>query len=450
MRIELEHPKFSGVELRGGTLVVHSMQGGSRVLRENVQDAAVVTVGGELRIAAFVSADYAWFFKGEEELHSERVELGQPYGGGGRLIGDGAGRSHLFYFVRQPPGSSCVLRHLQYTGTWSNPQTVSANVFGETWGYSVSWHSDNYLHLAYLAHKDRGLLYRVYDLEHGLWSGAVTFSDAVCAYPQFLPVESLYLLWLEEGDQTMLKVRAKSEKWSAPIALSTGQQHAGLVGFACSSGQWSVVWSEGSALYQVPLGLWDQRSTAAREDFDYIWRVHQGLTIPMYQAKESQKEEVPEVPPPEETAQEQSQTQAQEQALPPRAEDEQLLAQFWEAEKVRRQREAEQAQAQAAFMEQAFRVLKEWDEVRDEIRRWRRDWRAVEQVDLSPFTARLERVERRYLSLKQAQEQVRTQGEASLAQLEREVLRLRSRVEDLEKQQKTKARPFWQRVLGRA
>jgi len=158
---------------------------------------------------------------------------------------------------------------------------------------------------------------------------------------------------------------------------------------------------------------------------------------------------VPEVPP-EETAQEQSQTQAQEQALPPRAEDEQLLAQFWEAEKVRRQREAEQAQAQAAFMEQAFRVLKEWDEVRDEIRRWRRDWRAVEQVDLSPFTARLERVERRYLSLKQAQEQVRTQGEASLAQLEREVLRLRSRVEDLEKQQKTKARPFWQRVLGRA
>lgn len=115
--------------------MVHCMQGEPRVLRENVQDVAVTVQGSLLRIAAFMNQDYAWFLSGEEELSSERVELGEPYGGGGRLINDGLGNSHLFYFVRQSPGSSSLLRHQRFTEQWSKAQTVSANVFGEPWGF---------------------------------------------------------------------------------------------------------------------------------------------------------------------------------------------------------------------------------------------------------------------------------------------------------------------------
>src|SRR5690606_41730902 len=84
---------FSSVELRGKALIVHSMQAGPRVLRENVQDLAVALQGSLLRVVAFTEQDQAWFFSGEDELHSERLDLGAPYGGGGRLICDEIGRA---------------------------------------------------------------------------------------------------------------------------------------------------------------------------------------------------------------------------------------------------------------------------------------------------------------------------------------------------------------------
>ena len=152
MRIELDHPKFSGVELRGGSLMIHSMLGGPRVLRENVQDAAVTISGSLIYIAAFLSADHAWLFRGEDELQSERLDLGEPYAGGGRLISDGLGRAHLFYFVPQTAGRGRLLRHQQSAGGWGKPQTVTANVFGEAWAYSAAWQGGNHLHLAYLDH----------------------------------------------------------------------------------------------------------------------------------------------------------------------------------------------------------------------------------------------------------------------------------------------------------
>lgn len=144
--------------------------------------------------------------------------------------------------------------------------------------------------------------------------------------------------------------------------------------------------------------------------------------------------------------------QPQEEARPEvQEEKKQLAAQEQEAFAQRLAEErSRQARAQAAFMEQAFRTLKEWEEVKEEIRVWRREWKPPQPVDLTPLTTRLDRLERRVLSLKQAQEEERLQGETGRAQLERELLRLRARLEELELQQKAKPRSFWWRVLGRA
>ena len=40
-------------------------------------------------VSGFVDKAYAWHFSGEDDLQVERIEFGQTYGGGGRLIHDG-------------------------------------------------------------------------------------------------------------------------------------------------------------------------------------------------------------------------------------------------------------------------------------------------------------------------------------------------------------------------
>src|SRR5690554_3646537 len=98
MLIELDHPQFRSVELLAGTLTIHFMQGEARTLQENVLDVVLTLQDDELRIVAFLDQAYAWCYRGKRDLQSERLELSHPYAGGGQLVNDGQGHSHLFYF----------------------------------------------------------------------------------------------------------------------------------------------------------------------------------------------------------------------------------------------------------------------------------------------------------------------------------------------------------------
>lgn len=453
MLIELKHPNFSAVELSDGSLIIHSMQRGPRVLRENVKDLAVSTWREELRLIAFFGGEQAWYFKGEDELESERLELGDAYAGGAKLLTDGTGTSHLFYLVEQRPGPSYLLRHQRFTGSWSLAQTVTANVFPESWAFSCAWHADGYLHLVYLDQRNRHLLYRVYSLETGLWSGAVTFAEAACSYPQLLSLGKLYLFWLEEGGSTFLKVRPKGESWEAPVVLSGPGQHAANLGFVPAGEGWSAVWGEGSGFYQAPLDHWNQRKEMERDQFAYIWAVQEGVVLPIYRKEEpagSQVEEGPEptgateLPPEQPTAE----PERVEEETGRKLELQRQLERELELERER-QRRAEEAKAQAAFMEQAFQTLKEWERVREEVERWRRELKAPEPVDLTPILSRLERLERRFFTLKQGQDQQLDKWEARTAQLEQELFRTRGRLRELEEREKHKPKSLWRRVLGR-
>jgi len=87
--------------------------------------------------------------------------------------------------------------------------------------------------------------------------------------------------------------------------------------------------------------------------------------------------------------------------------------------------------------------------VREEVRRWQQELKAPPPVDLAPLTARLERLERRLMNLQKAQEAEKALGETSRAQLDRELTRLKARLDQLE-EEKPRRRSFWWRVLGRA
>ncbi|NMB01785.1 MAG: hypothetical protein GX971_09800 [Firmicutes bacterium] len=437
MLIRLSHQKFSTVELRGESLIIHSMQGEGRVLRENVKDVVATMQDSQIRIVAFLNGDYAWFFSGRDELQSEMVELGQPYGGGGQLVTDGLGNSHLFYFVNQSPGHSALLRHQVFSGEWSKPQTVSTNVFPGNSSYSASWHDDHYLHLVYLGHNDQHLLYRVYNMEHGVWSGAVSFSEARCSYPQLISADRLYLFWQEETDPISIRVREKDQTWSSTKQVSTGEYHAASVGYSFEDNNWSVFWMEGSHFYKASFGEWSQREQVDRADFDYAWFLHGGLTIPMYTSKQVTE---PAPVPAARTGEAESVVKHPEPIVVPQSEEKQQEQQ---------RRESEEAKLQAAFIEKAFRTLKEWETVREEMDKWKREFRLPDPVDLTPLTTRLERLERRFVSLKQNQEQAMAQWEVSVQKTEEELFKARARLRELEDAEKRKAPSLWRRVLGR-
>lgn len=417
------------------------MQGQTRVLQENVKDAGVTVQDGLIRIVAFLDKDYAWFFCGEDDFQTERVELGQLYGGGGRLINDGQGNSHLFWFVKQSPGSSSLLRHQTYTDKWSVWQTVSTNVFSEPSSFSVAWHNDHYLHLVYCGHKDQHLLYRVYNLEHCVWSGAVTFSEEPSNHPQFISAEKLYLFWQEDLRQVRLKVRHKEQNWSQAALVSTGEHHASNVGYALLGTQWSVLWGEGEKFFEAPFDSWSDRKLVKREDFDYAWVVQGHLTIPAYECKQqtSQVETPPQVAAtPQELLTEIAQDGGAQVTAEPAAQD-----------RAQKKKETEEAKLQAAFIAQAFRTLQEWEQAQREMQRWKAECALPAPVDLTPLINRVERLERRLLSMQQSHEQCKKQWEESVTKVEQELGRARIRLRELEDSEKKKQNSLWRRVLGR-
>lgn len=453
MLIKIRHPKYSSVELRDGSLVIHSMQGKARVLQENVEDVAVAVHDDEVRIVGFLGKTYAWFFSGSEDLQSERVELGLPYGGGGRLINDEAGNSHLFYFVKQSIGHGAQLRHQTFSDKWGTPQTVSINVFAERSSFSASSHSDGYLHLVYCGHNDQHLFYRVHDLENRVWSGAVVFSEEQCSYPQFIPTaENLYLFWQEERKKTILRVRHKQQHWSPITQVSSGEGHVSNVGFSFQQGQWKVLWGEESNFYEAAFDNWSDSRVVERADYDYAWVVQGPHTIAVYETKEDVLEEAPEDGS-EDTLKhvlEPQEAPSQVPEVEPQSEPEPVPVPVpVHTERAQTKRESEEAKLQAAFIEHAFRTLQEWEKVREEMERWKRDFGLPEPVDLSPLVTRVERLERRLLNLQQNQEQGRKLWQDSVAQTEQGLARIQSRLRDLEDMQKVKPRTFLQRVLGR-
>ncbi len=109
MFIKVDHQEYRGIELVGESILIHSMHGDSRTLQEQVKDVAVSVQNGILHIVAFLEQDYAWFYTGSKTLERERIELGQVYGGGGgRLIADGVGNSHLL-FRQAIPWAQCFV-----------------------------------------------------------------------------------------------------------------------------------------------------------------------------------------------------------------------------------------------------------------------------------------------------------------------------------------------------
>lgn len=430
LNVKVDHPEYSKVELDGDCLFIHFISGVKRELKNGVKDYVVTVVDDLVHLVVFLVDGNAWHYCGTKELEQERLELGGVYGRGSRLVADSNGHLHLLYLTVQSKGCGAILRHQIYADDWSQPIVVSTNVFpGNGNSFSASWHTDGYLHTAYCSHGDGHLLYRVFDPEHRVWSGAVPFSKKQCHHPQFLHTHIMSLVWIEEERFSVVKMMQKRENWSQAKTLSQPETHGSNVGFYITEQEIEVLWMQGNQIYMVSsreLGLpipleWD--------DYEYGWTVVKtesggSMAIPVYRPVGRDCKEEPE-----------------EQVLPlPTQEDD--------------GRVNEEKKLQEAFIERAFRIQKEWEELREEygylrmelgaLRREMGQWKAAVQIpDLNPIYVRLDRVERRMLTSLKSQEQQTQDTVQSLNNLQR-------RVRNLEPKEKDRSTGWWSRVFRKS
>lgn len=421
MLIYIQHSEYRGIELKGKSLFLHPSQGPSGLLLEDVADVVAGVCENLVHIVAFMeNKDYAWHFYGRKGLNRDRLELGQVYGGGARLVLDGVGKVHLLYLTRQSARRSALLKHNIFSGSWAAaPLAVSPNVSVQRSDFSAVWHGDGYLHIVYCSYREQHLYYRVFDPKQGIWSGAIPFSQKRCSKPHLISADKLYLFWQEEDGKIAFLVREKEEVWSEPRQISGQDVHTSGAGFALEKGVWTVFWREEAKFYRTIFGQWPGRQEEAPDEYEYVWAVEGGITIPSYRS--SRSESISEETPPEAKA----------------------------AAAAVERKTSEQAEVQAAFVQQAFRVLQEWETMREEIRRWRTEMPGPEPVDLTPVLNRCERLERRFVSLGQTHQQQAEQWRDELEEIRLDAAKVQRRLHHLEQAQKRRRAGFWHRLLER-
>ena len=251
MFIHIQHPEFRGVELAGHSLFYHTCGGERELLHGDITDLVVTVSGGEVHIVAFLEdKDYAWYFRGERAFQRDRLELGQLYGGAARLIVDGEGSCHLLYLLKQSAGRSALLKHLNLAISINPaPYLPTSLPCGQTQTLR------RYLHVVYCSNRDQHLYYRAFEPRLGVWSGAIPFSHSRCSYPQLISSDKLYLFWQEEGELLKLLVKVKTEVWSEPLQLGSGQSHTSGFGFSLEDG-WNIIWREQAQLFQAGFDSW--------------------------------------------------------------------------------------------------------------------------------------------------------------------------------------------------
>lgn len=437
--INIDQTKYCSLSLIDGLLSIQTKDGISEVLQENVEHVSVSIFNDQLRIIAFLDKDYALFLWGNTSLSREKIDLGHRYGGGGQLVTDKKGVSHLLYLIKQSPGLSSILRHHMFDGTWSSASLVSTNVFSDGLSYTICCHENEILHVAYCNHRGNNLLYRAYNPKHKMWSGAVSFSKGKCSYPQFVSTEKLYLFWFEENDKTRLKVRVLDEIWSPISVVSSNNHHASNMGFATHGGERSVYWVEEGKLYKSLFERWNEYQQLKLSDFDYIWLFQDEVIVPSYNKKveKSVSETV-------DTFDNLETEDDEEQQAPQKL---QLETNVKKSQKEQ-QRENER-KVQDVFVEKAFHTLKEWESLRAEFNQFKRDVKVPKPLDLTPLTTRVDRLEKRFFKWQQGEERRKQNVDASSGQALEEINRLKQRMRLLESENKKTKSSLWRRVLNR-
>lgn len=453
MQVFLDSDSTVSVELEAGKLCVNLADQRQVVLLENTQHFSVTKASDRIHIAALDDGGEMWHFWGRESFTADKLSDGAGRVQGVLLASDGRGNIHLVYLTEPIRGQGASLRHRIFTGQWSNPMLVTTHVLPDKWGFAASWDLKGFLHLAYLSYGDSHLMYRVFDPDKNHWSGAVPLVAKPCSRPQFFPSRSLTLAWIIEEGTGHLQLMQKGEHWSRIRTITPGQGHCSGLGFSRIDSDEYLVWRQGEKLWRLPLGVDEaQPEEAHMIDYSFVLNVIEGengaIMVPLYTWRLEEREtfgQLDESPLEKQPAEEL-------RKMEPSLEDQ--------------QREAER-QLQSAFIEQAFRLQMEWENLRQEygnvqieisnlrekVEEQRRELidriGSIPKPKLEPLTSRLERLEIRMTKLERELQSWQSSLESRLTRLEQASLALNRRVGALENPEPEEPRSLWKRLWWR-
>lgn len=455
MRVILDSDHAVSVELESGKLWVNLTDQKKAVLLENAQQFSVTKAGKEIHITSLDDSGQMWHFWGKDTYTTDKLSDGDGRVKGSLLAADGSGNVHLIYLTEPVKVQGASLKHRVFSKKWSNPMLVSTHVLPDNWGYTLSWDSEGFLHLAYLSYGDGHLMYRVFDAEKNHWSGAVPLVARPSLKPQFFPGRSLVLAWIIEEETGQVQLMQKNQQWSRIQTISQGPEHCSGVGFGKADSNEYIVWRQGEKLWRMPLGTDNaQPESVDMTAYSFLLRVIEGengaVMVPFYTWTSAESEE-PEPALQTEVAPEES-VPAEPKSVEPSPEEQ--------------QREVER-QLQSAFIEQAFKLQMEWESLRSDYTNVREELRrledkmevhrlalterleAIPRPKVEPLMQRVERLEIRLTKYERELQSWQNGFESRISRLEQASLALNRRVGNLENPEPEKRRSLWKRLWWR-
>ncbi len=352
MRIHLNHPRFNWVGTENKELVMNRNENRKTLYHDQVEDFAVAQSADTLHVVALVGKKTLLYWTGVDGFESAEIANEHQIVGGLNLVIDDQQQLHVFYLRKNLRGMGCTLVHRYLKESWSDPIIVCTNATGTADDYHICHGLTGYLHLVYSSQTEGMLLYRGYDIKQRVWSGGVPLMRNECSLPHFFPTDTALLLtWIEEAKNNTLKGRWLTDQWSTTETLSDSQQDVFQPGYAWENGAVKVFWIQGGQLiYRVyDDGKW--LPPISMKEHDYVLRqqlivVNKGsTTCPIYEENSVEP-----------------QTRAEQTVNPQTTEME--VAETKLMDKQIASAERQESDLQNRFIQQAFQLHKEWQDLR--------------------------------------------------------------------------------------
>ncbi len=279
MRVELIHPQFRLFEQTKEGILLHKKDEVISLYSSPVLASAVTLSGPTLLVAAAVDTETITYWYGDDNLRSQEFKIGSSeIITGLKLVTDSSGIIHLFYLLYNRAfrhTSYTLVHHIFQSKAWSDPVRVTTNINKDISSWQICFGLDKFMHLVYINQAKNRLLYRSFNLETGLWSGAITLDQEQCDQPQIYENASgLTIIWTDISDQgKCLQVMQNVGTWSKAEQLSARGSGICRPGFFLGPNP-TVMWMDGNKLYQSNFTSegWSQPGEFSKLEYDFSYQ----------------------------------------------------------------------------------------------------------------------------------------------------------------------------------
>lgn len=350
MQVKLAHSKYQTLIQTSDETKLISSNSEMPLFGTTILDSGVTLSESTIHVVLQVNDKTLIHWYGNEELKSQEIELNKIPVHGLQLVTDSSGGVHLFYLQQQVGEAGYTLFHHRFIdGQWDDAIRVSANLSSNREHWQVSYGLDEYLHLVYLNQQRDVILYRGFDLETNLWSGAISLVKEECDKPQLYSTsKGLVLMWVSRTEnKKSIKAMIQDGKWSTSHSLIELTEDIFRPLIELTADSLTVGWQVGGKYWSTSYDQqWSPPKATDISNYESNYETimaHEGKGCSVwavYQQKKSTPAEIP-------SAEISKTASVKERTAPAQSEESQA-----------------QKQAEHRFFQEAFQLHQEWEKMK--------------------------------------------------------------------------------------